>query len=239
MKYIFRLLLFTILISPAFSLEIEEFEGNQFILDSLLASLESPEAPRIHGDYIVFTADASARYTGIAFDFNEYGVVHSFRRFVQRDTDGNEESSVLFYILKPPVNAQQISYRLVIDGLWTTDPENPTQVYDKASNLLVSKIALTNSPEISTETTEKDTVRFIYEGESGQRIRLGGNFTNWDSFIYELTETNPGFYQLELALPKGTYYYAYYKGINSFVDNKNPSKAYTPDGRIASVITVN
>lgn len=239
MKYIFLLLFFSILFSPAFSLEIENFTDNQFILDSLIASIEIPESPRVHGDYIVFTADASVRYTGIAFDFEEYRSVHAFRRLVQRDIEGNEESSVLFYILKTPATLQQISYRLVVDGLWTTDPENPVQIYDKASNLLVSKILLNNSPNISTETTEKNTVRFVYEGESGQRIRLGGSFSNWDSFIYELTETYPGLYQLELALPRGTYYYAYYKGISSFLDDKNPSKAYTIDGRVASVITVN
>ena len=75
-------------------------------------------------------------------------------------------------------------------------------------------------------------------GESGQRIRLGGIFTNWDSFIYELQETSPGLYQLELSLPKGTYYYAFYKGMSAFADDKNPKKVYTADGRIASVISI-
>ena len=54
------------------------------------------------------------------------------------------------------------------------------------------------------------TVHFVYKGKAGQHIRLGGSFTNWDSWIYELTETSPGLYELELPLPAGKYYYSYY-----------------------------
>jgi hypothetical protein len=54
-----------------------------------------------------------------------------------------------------------------------------------------------------------------------------------------LEETSPGFYEITLALPKGSYFYAYYKGTTSFVDETNPDKAYTPDGRVASVLHVN
>lgn len=238
MKHIFLLLLCTVLLFPAFSSGIEQFDDNQLILKSLLDSIEVPEEPRIQGDYIVFTADSSARHTGIAFDFEQYGTIHPFSRLVQRDIEGNEISSVLFYILKIPLNSTQVSYRLVIDALWTPDPENPIKVYDRESNLMVSQIFINRPVEIITEYTQQNTVRFVYEGESGQRIRLGGSFTNWDSFIYELSEILPGLYQLELALPKGTYYYTYYKGLTSFVDDNNPTKAYTADGRVASVITV-
>jgi hypothetical protein len=82
-------------------------------------------------------------------------------------------------------------------------------------------------------------VKFVYRGKSGQKIRLGGNFTNWDSWIYHLTETSPGLYQVELPLPPGKYEYAFYTGITSFPDDGNPQKCYTPDGKIASLLIVN
>ena len=55
----------------------------------------------------------------------------------------------------------------------------------------------------------------------------------------ELEETKPGFYELSIPLPTGIYYYNYYLGMNSFVDKTNPNRAYTPEGRTASVIKVN
>ena len=79
----------------------------------------------------------------------------------------------------------------------------------------------------------------VIQGQSGQIIRLGGTFTNWDSSIYVMRETAPGLYELEIPLPRGTHYYAYYDGMASFVDKTNPDRAYTADGRTASVITIN
>ena len=49
----------------------------------------------------------------------------------------------------------------------------------------------------------------------------------------------PGLYELELPLTTGTYYYNYYLGLTPILDNTNPEKIYTADGRSASVIRVN
>ncbi|MFI3256990.1 MAG: glycogen-binding domain-containing protein [Spirochaetales bacterium] len=239
MKRIFLLFFIATIFSSLFSLDLQQFEGKQFVLDSLLETIHQPQAPQVHGDYIIFTASPTARHTGIAFDFENYTVVHPFRRLVRQNEDRtNTESFVAFYILEIPGDIQNIAYRLVTDGLWTTDPENPNQLYDKRANLLVSTIELNRIIQPITTPTPQNTVRFVYEGESGQKIRLAGNFTNWDSFIYQLRETQVGLYELELPLPKGTYYYAYYIGLNSFTDDTNPMKAYTTDGRIASLLEV-
>ena len=145
---------------------------------------------------------------------------------------------MLFFLLERPAKLKNISYRLIIDGLWTTDPNNPNKIYDPTSGVSVSTVNVgILKPEI-TNATETDGVKFIYQGESGQQVRLGGTFTNWDSWIYELKETKPGFYELVLPLPEGTYYYNYYLGMNSISDKTNPKKAYTSDGRTTSVIEV-
>ncbi len=238
MKKYFILTLISLIMLPMFSLDINQFDGKQYILDNLLQTIDRPRAPQVFDDYIIFTASPTVRYTGIAFDFEQYQEIHTFKRLVRQNEDGNNtESFVSFYILEIPKNIQSISYRLVMDGLWTTDPLNETQVYDSKSNLAVSKIAL-QQPIITETHTQQNTIRFVYEGDSGKRIRVAGNFTNWDPFIYELQETAYGFYELELALPKGTYYYTYYSGIQSFLDESNPDKAYTPDGRVVSVVTL-
>ncbi len=239
MKKQLLLCIIIFIISPLVSLELEQFEGKQYILDNLLQTIDRPRPPVVDGDYIIFTVDPSVRHAGIAFDFEQYKNIHTFKRLVRQNEDGaNTESFVSFYILEIPENIQNISYRLVMDGLWTTDPSNTIRIYDPTVNLPVSNIVLQRPPVIETKTTQK-TIKFVYEGNSGQRIRLSGNFTNWDPYIYELKETSYGVYELELALPKGTYYYTYYSGIQSFLDESNPERAYTSDGRVASVVTLN
>ena len=92
-------------------------------------------------------------------------------------------------------------------------------------------------PEVTYKKSDSG-VKFIYNGASGEKVRLAGTFTNWDSWIYELKETKPGFYELTLPLPRGKYYYNYYLGMTAIVDKTNPNRVYTQDGRAASVIEV-
>ena len=93
--------------------------------------------------------------------------------------------------------------------------------------------------QIVEEIKNNNTVHFVYKGETGQKINLAGNFCNWDPWIYELQETSPGLYELQLPLPKGKYLYSYYIGLTPVLDNTNSNKMYTKDGRIANVIEVN
>ena len=67
-----------------------------------------------------------------------------------------------------------------------------------------------------------------------------------DEFFIKNSMDLPFFLLLLLVLAIGlvmllssSYFYAFYKGTTSFVDETNPDKAYTPDGRIASVLHVN
>ena len=87
-------------------------------------------------------------------------------------------------------------------------------------------------------TITKEKKQIPGKGDKGQKVRLGGTFTNWDSWIYELTEITPGNYEIKLPLPPGKYYYAFYTGLESFADPANPKKAYREDGKTVSEITV-
>ena len=225
--------------SSLFAFEPSMFEDNQAVEDALIMQIKNVQAPLVIGDYILFTASGTARHAGIVFDFENYRNIHSFKRLMRRIPDTEKtESDLLFYALKIPHNVRLIKYRLIVDGLWTTDPANPAMEFSSAAHLNVSVFAVDKPIEKRTSAELLAKVRFIYQGESGQKIRVGGTFTNWDSFIYELQEIRPGFYQLELPLPKGEYYYSYYKGMNAFADTTNPHKVYTSDGRTASVLYV-
>ncbi|MGP1459368.1 MAG: glycogen-binding domain-containing protein [Treponema sp.] len=224
----------------AYAVAAETAGGGQDLYEynNLIAGLETSGMPLVTERYVVFTHKAGPRFVGIAFDFENYKVIHPYQAHVNRSADGKITGSVLFYALERPKNLSELSYRVIIDGLWTADPDNPDKEYDGENGITVSKLDLGGSlPEVTYEK-ENSGVKFIYNGERGEQVRLAGTFTNWDSWIYELKETKPGFYELTLPLPRGKYYYNYYLGMTAVVDKTNPNKVYTQDGRAASVIEV-
>lgn len=204
----------------------------------LAARITSVGEPYLKGDYAIFTQENNARYIGIAFDFEKYRTIHKFQIKEFRNEKYEVDDSLYFYILKLPKNVQELNYRLVVDGLWTTDPENPITEYNPEADLVLSQLDVSRNIPLVTEKKEDGLVHFVYLGESGQQIRLGGNFTNWDSWIYELQEVASGVYQIELSLPPGTYDYAYYTGVTSFPDKTNPHRSYNPDGKVASRLVI-
>ncbi|MFA6856969.1 MAG: glycogen-binding domain-containing protein [Treponema sp.] len=210
----------------------------RYVYNNTVLEIPGTGAPYESDKSVVFTAKADARFTGIAFDFEGYKTIHPFRIRKTRDADGKVTGSLMFYILDRPKYIQSVSYRLIVDGLWTTDPLNPDRYYDENTGILLSRFTFSSTTPPETVVTKENTVRFIYKGTAEQNIYLAGTFTNWDPWIYEMNETSPGFYELSLPLPAGTYYYNYYAGMKAFTDKTNPKKVYTDDGRIASVITV-
>ncbi|MCM1321550.1 MAG: glycogen-binding domain-containing protein [Bacteroides sp.] len=223
---------------PAANIPAQEQEEALYARSSLVSAIQEPCAPFFSEEYIIFTAESTHRYAGIAFDFENFSIIHTYERLVSYDDQMQPEDSVLFYILKAPENISRISYRIITDGLWSTDPLNPNKFFSREHNLELSLINVPPKETNRTETKARNTVRFVYQAESGKHIRLAGTFTNWDSFIYELEEKQEGIYELELPLPAGTYYYTFFDGITELMDPANGEKAYTADGRIASVLTV-
>ncbi len=213
-------------------------ELTEYARQNLIMSIDEPCAPVVQDGFIVFTAAENARFVGIAFDYENFRVIHPFQRMAHYESGDEIVGSVLFYIVRYPKQLEQISYRLVIDGLWTTDPLNANTVYDSKTNTVLSTVSIEKLPDPITERLENGYVRFVYYGKTGQNIRLGGTFNNWDSYMYMLKEVKPGLYQIDLPLPPGTYYYNFYNGINAIVDKKNSNRVFSPDGKSASVITV-
>lgn len=233
-----KILFIILLCFATFSVFKVSAEINQHTIDTIIKGIKEVGKPYVSNDCIVFTAEDTARHVGLAFDFDNFKTIHSLERLVTYTYDNNEKNSVLFYILPLPKDSSKISYRMIIDGLWTTDPKNPQKEYNKEARTWLSVV---NYPYTGIEKTVSNTdfVKFVYEGNPGEKIRLAGSFTNWDSFIYYLQETSNGHYELELPLPAGTHYYTFYNGLDVILDENNPNKVYTPEGRVACVISVN
>ncbi len=221
------------------SSEIPVLTDEEAFIAELATQINQVKEPFIKDDYVVFTANKTARHIGIAFDFENFKTIHSFMLKKIFDFEGNVTDSLYFYVQKLPKNIQQINYRLVVDGLWTLDPQNSNTVYSNETKLLMSHFDASREIPKVTEELPLGTVRFVYHGNPGEEVRLGGNFTNWDSYIYWMNEVSPGLYECDLPLPPGTYEYAFFIGIMSYPDNSNPQKTYTADGKVASLLVVN
>jgi hypothetical protein len=203
----------------------------------LISGLKTVGAPYIKGNYMVFTANGDPRHVGIAFDFENFRSVHSMERIETTDIDYKVTGSFLFYVLEIPKYIDSVSYKLVIDGMWTIDPQNPDTLYDRDAGIL-SNVRIPPLAVPVTSRTASGVTRFVYSGTPGQRIRLTGTFTAWDPYIYTLTETSPGIYELEIPLPRGTYYYKFVRGITELPDENNSQRVFSSDGQSASVIVV-
>ena len=238
-KRLFTLMFLISFLSFSAFTQVENYDNDDLILNKILVSTTGVSKPTQYDDFIVFTADKNARYVGIAFDFENYTQIHSFELRNIYDEDYEVSDSYYFYVQKLPKDIQQFNYRMVIDGLWTTDPTNDSKNYDSSTGVVLSHFDASRTIPVITKDDSQGLVRFIYKGKSGEKIRLGGNFTNWDSWIYEMQEVSPGLYQIDLPLPPGTYDYAFYSGMNSMVDSSNPVRVYTADGKEASRIQVN
>ena len=150
----------------------------------------------------------------------------------------DDEKKLLFYIFPIPENVNEIRYRLVIDGLWSSDPVNPYTVFDYTHGMSVSAVTVPFYKEYKTAIEGKNTVRFTYLGEAKQRIKLAGSFNNWDPFMYFMEETSEGIYELTLPLPKGTHTYSYFLGTEMKVDITNHERVYSSDGKVVSLLTL-
>lgn len=229
------------IILPIFGADIEAVTYSK-----LVSTISRAREPILNGSHAIFTANGDARHIGIAFEHEGYRTIHSFQRIVrkdefgkpQKDAQGKPLETILFYITHIPEGMHALRYRMVIDGLWVTDPLNKKTEYDYTNGMHVSTLPVQYYEVFQTNNVSPGQVRFVYEGKPNSHIRLAGTFNNWDPFMYELTETKEGYHELLLPLPRGTWYYSYYEGTERLPDTTNSERVYTKDGRVASVVVV-
>ncbi|MCX7023561.1 MAG: hypothetical protein NT080_02950 [Spirochaetes bacterium] len=222
------LVLLALATAPAFDVESAS-------LHLYLAGLSRAETPSVREGFAVFSASGPYRCVGAAFEHEGWAAVHSFER-----------NGLGVFVLAYPVPCDRdapLSYRLVIDGVWTKDPSNAAAVRDGRTGLEISVLPI---PFLSSErpgvwrqlSADGRTVRFLFKGEPGQVVTVSGDFNGWDPFLHELAETAPGVYRLELELPPGRHLYSFFYRGDRLPDPLNPSLIYTGEGTPVSVIVV-
>ncbi|MEW6564738.1 MAG: isoamylase [Spirochaetota bacterium] len=256
-----RFVLFFLLIlfySILYGLDMESFR----FVDHLL-SIKQASSPEIYEDAVIFTFPSTSRRVGVAFAHEGFSNIHWFKKLMKSENppdtvtaEQNQnkktknsgpvyiDSGVLFYVYEFPEGMKELQYRLIIDGLWITDPNNPKYQMDPSTGIMQSIVTLPDVYPVDIEkkpvvySAPSGSLRFMFDGDPGQRVTVAGTFNNWDPFMYTLPEIRPGHYELILPLAPGTYRYVFiYKG-ERVLDPNNPKKVYTREGYTASEAVV-
>jgi hypothetical protein len=221
------------------------------LIDRLL-SMGAPGAPVIYNNFVIFTADSSLRRVGISFAHENFAGVYWFKKLIlfqdslyaqippgQKEPDPYRDSGIQFHVYEFPDHLKELEYRFVINGLWTTDPNNSQIRRDPVSGLILSVLRLPARP-YKPDPFEglPEGLIFTFNGPPGETVTVAGNFNGWDPFMYEMKEYPAGVYTLLIPLQPGKYQYVFFCQGKRIVDVYNPLRSYARDGSAASEIVV-
>jgi hypothetical protein len=234
-----------------FSLSAEVDWENYELVNTLL-TLPGPGEPLIFENLVIFTAHSSLRRVGVAFAHENFDNVYWYRQLMVRQDPQNapippgkkgpdpfKDSGIQFYIFEVPEHINELEYRLIINGLWTTDPVNSRIRRDPVTGLSFSVLPFNHKP-LRPDPLKglPQGLLFTFNAPPGEIITVAGDFNNWDPFMYELKEGPAGVYTINIPLPSGTYQYVFFYRGQRYTDQNNPKRIYARDGRAASVLVV-
>jgi len=199
-----------------------------------LNTMKEARKPYQWKDWTVFTykPDSPVRYVNAVFAHEDFKDLHEYKY---------NKNGVFILVITTPEKIDNIDYRIVVDGIWTNDPNLKSVTRDKNKialsrfNLKSQKTSLLKTP---LSYDDGKTV-FIMKTEPGSRVNLVGSFNQWDPFMMPLKELTPGYYELALRLPQGDYHYYYTIDGHRFIDFYNPSRVYDNNGREYSSFSIN
>jgi len=199
-----------------------------------LAGMKAANPPRVIEGELVLSASGPYRSVAAAFAHEGFAVLHPYER-------NRQGIFILAYPIPLKWKSGTLEYRIIVDGVWTVDPADPERRVDPDTGLELSVAAVPNLSDLHLglyKILDEDgrTARFIFRGASGEFVTVCGDFNNWDPFIYEMSETAPGVYQLEIPLSPGRHYYTFVYRGEELPDPLNPAKAANTDGKEVSVL---
>ncbi|MFW5745863.1 MAG: hypothetical protein ACOC2D_21500 [Spirochaetota bacterium] len=203
-----------------------------------VGSIERASAPRFLGDHLLFTYtfgpdrhDGRVHSVEVAFAHEDFSRLYTFER------NANDVYVLLYEV---PPELEEVRYRLVVDGIWTTDPRNPDRVVDRwgvaLSRTAVPRVerALTRAPV----THPDGTVEFVVTAPPGSSVSVVGSFNGWDPYMTPLREVEPGRFSRRLRLGSGEHLYYYVVDGLRLPDPKNDRRRWHTSGLVVSVVSL-
>jgi hypothetical protein len=210
------------------------FAADSMTLDIAIQSIETAQPPTLVSDVVLFSykpVDEVTRYVGARFENEDYAVLHPFTR-------NKSGIFVLDWVL--PEKLASIRYRIVVDGLWMSDPSNPEKELDGLGNE-ISIFSIDKEPVraiVNPKSGTDGTLTFVYIGTAGRQVSISGDFNNWDPFADPLKESEPGVYTIGIRVRPGSHYYCFFTNGTRIIDPLNPGVAKDPAGNTVSYFSV-
>lgn len=228
------LLLFCSLAGNAFSQE--GWEGGSPETYFKIVETKNTEPPSVINNKVLFfyRPDEPTRVVGAAFSHEDFVTIHPFKI---------NDYGVFYLAYEIPRDTRELHYRLIIDGLWVSDPSNSQRVRDSAG-ISLSRFSIPPQTDrlshLSPQKLGDQRVRFVYQTRPGERVYLAGSFNHWDPFLYEMKETSPGsgIYEISLNLFRGTHAYYFVNRGGTYTDPQNLSQTVDSSGREVSLLTL-
>ena len=219
-----------ILLSGFFLAGLNAFEVQDVQLHLKITGLTEASSPEVWRNFLILTYKPvkPARYIGAAFSNEDYQDVHTYMV---------NNHGVYFLVLPAPAE-EDIRYRVVVDGIWETDPRNPDRVTDR-NGLRLSRLRF-DSPAIYEDLSplllEDSRVQFHFRTGTGRQVYLAGDFNRWDPYMTNMKEKEPGTYSVTLSLKPGRYGYYFLIDGEPVTDPLNFQKSRTPTGENVSIL---
>lgn len=198
---------------------LREAHGPELFRDSVLFSYQFPQPSR----------DGQIHTVGAAFEHEAYSRFHQFQV--------NEHGVYVLTLTRDP-DLPVLRYRLIVDGVWTTDPNAPSELVDRwGVHLSVFTVPQPTAPLTRYPAVLPDgRVEFRFVAEPGKSVAIVGSFNGWDPFMTPMTETSPGTYTRDIRLPKGEHAYYFMIDGRRYADPENDLQKWQPDGTTVSVV---
>ena len=194
--------------------------------------LESPSAPRILEENILFTFQSNepVAYVGLRFAHEDYKTLHVFEY---------NQHQVFFLLYPVPEGIGRLQYRMVVDGVWMADPWNPVRETDilgiPYSVFTLSQVREEIRPSPVIKGRE---VTFYLKYPAGKAIYLAGDFNAYDPYLYRLQEIRSGNYEITLQLPPGEHGYYFVVDGQRYPDPRNPLQKFDAYKQNISILQI-
>ena len=202
-------------------------------IDVAVRTIRTMQAPRLVGDTLVLSYRhpyQAARFVGARFSHEQWAVLHAY---------AVNENGVFVLDYPLPAGAGRLSYRIVVDGVWMSDPSNPlVEMNDQGVEVSVFEVETEPWRSVANPEVKAGRATFVFTGSPGARVSLVGDFNEWDPFAQLMTEVRPGQFTATIEVRPGHHYYAFFAGGRKVLDEKNSETGVDPDGRRVSSFTV-
>lgn len=182
-------------------------------------------------DGVLFTyRSRNARSVRIAGSFNGWKPVPMER----------SGSGIWYHFLPAASSSRNITYKFMVDGIWTPDPLNEDRVDDRVGSYLsvTEPVVKTEGKQVSWRKSGKNAIEFRIYRPDASLISLVGDFNNWNPENDILARGQDGIWRLRKKLFPGTYRYEFIVDGEWVPDIYNVRSGSDNTGAICSIIEI-